>query len=225
MNPTPAVVLVETSEDDSFVAVAQFVGNLLNGDDQKTKLADTPGSRFSAECEKLMAEQKLPDVVARFVGQVETIYSKCSTEDARCCIGVISHLMPKLDESKVLASATALAKAIAAKQDDKAEERLAALVNLYNVCPYTQAQHAVLSAAIEYAKGSRQLAAALLPSIRSRVDEWVKQWKLTDAQVRRFWRQDRGLLACNLACMLGRAAKHFFIRGRLGLIALLVSWH
>lgn len=180
---TAAVHFVETSEEDSFVAVAQFVGKLLDGDDSEGK-ADTPGTRFYAKCEGLMAEGKLHEVVNLFIGQIDLIYEKCAQGDARCCVGVISHLIPKLDEARVLSSATALAKAIAAKSGDKIEDRLSGIINLHNVCTHLDAQHAVMMVALGYAKGSRQLAIALLPSVRSRVDEWIKRWKLSDAQAR-----------------------------------------
>jgi len=174
---------VETSDEDSFVAVAQFVADQLNGG------PDAPpggaGSRFYADCESLMAGGRLADVVARFVGQVDLLFGKCAAEDSRCCINVICHLVPRLEDGKVLPTVTALAKALASKADERAEERLAALVNLYNVCPTAASQHAVLATALEYARGGgRALAAALLPAVRGRAEQWVRAWKLPDAQAR-----------------------------------------
>lgn len=132
-----------------------------------------------------MAEGKLHEVVTLFVGHIDLIYEKCSQAEVRCCVGMISHLVvQKLEDARVLPSATALAEAIASKADDRAEARLSGIINLHNVCTQLGAQHAVMVLALDYAKGGRQLASALLPSVHGRVDDWIQRWKLSDAQAR-----------------------------------------
>jgi hypothetical protein len=67
---------------------------------------------------------------------------------------------------------------------ERAEEKLQALLALYANCPTAASQYVVLLVTVEFAKSSRALAQSLLPSLRGKADEWVKAWKLPDQQAR-----------------------------------------
>ena len=46
--------------------------------DQSTELAETPGSRFAADCGTLIAEGQLPELLSRLLSQSDTLFSKAA---------------------------------------------------------------------------------------------------------------------------------------------------
>lgn len=50
----------------------------LLSQDQSTELAETPGSRFAADCGTLIAEGQLPELLSRLISQSELLFSKAA---------------------------------------------------------------------------------------------------------------------------------------------------
>jgi hypothetical protein len=71
-----------------------------------------------------------------------------------------------------------------AQPQERADEKLQALLCLYANCPTPASQYVVLLVSIEFAKSSRALAQSLLPSLKGKAEEWVKAWKLPEQQAR-----------------------------------------
>lgn len=67
-----------------FAIPTQFIFYVVQ---PKTALAETPGSKFLADCENLAHENKVDELVHRFAAQVDTIYSRCSDKGVRACCG------------------------------------------------------------------------------------------------------------------------------------------
>lgn len=179
--------LVETSEEDSFVAVATFLAGLLNEGQTKTALAETPASLFLNDCEILIREGRVTDFLGRLVSQLDNVYSKCSDKDAECCVNVMIHLVPKAEPAAIPAAATQLARALAVKPEVRGDEKLSALLTLYGVTSVPAAQYPVLLAAIDFAKSSRALAKQLVPALKGRADEWASTWQLPEGQARELY--------------------------------------
>jgi hypothetical protein len=49
-----------------------------NSQDQSTELAETPGSRFAADCGMLIAEGQLPELLSRLLSQSDLVFSKAA---------------------------------------------------------------------------------------------------------------------------------------------------
>lgn len=187
------IQLVETSEEDSFVAVVQHASNLLNEGQAKTALAETPGSRFYNEVVGYVQEQRFDAYLENLIKQIDVIYSKCTEKDAECCINIMVHAISRVPEEKSLQLVQSFAKALAAKSDERADERLASLLNLYSMCSQPQAAYSVLMVIVEYAKKSQKLSVGLGPSVKGRAEELVRNWKLSEDQARALYLTFAGL--------------------------------
>eukprot|EP00798_Chlamydomonas_sp_ICE-L_P011889 gene11889-14993_t len=126
------MVLVETSEEDSFLIVAQHVAELLTGgDEQKSALVESQASMFLDECTTLVADNKLDLYITKVLEHLELVFSKSSDKDCESIANILVHATMRLPEDKAPASIAALSAALTFKLDDRAEERLSALLNLY----------------------------------------------------------------------------------------------
>lgn len=47
-----------------------------------TALADTPGNKFNAECEKLLAAGEYSKLLEQFIGQIDVVFNKVSDKGA-----------------------------------------------------------------------------------------------------------------------------------------------
>ncbi len=54
----------------------------------KTALAETPGSKFAADCRNLLDEGRTDQFIARLVSQVDLIYSKANEKGRQPAAGV-----------------------------------------------------------------------------------------------------------------------------------------
>eukprot|EP00884_Botryococcus_braunii_P022700 jgi/Botrbrau1/9113/Bobra.0305s0017.1 len=169
--------LVETSEDDSFLAVAKRVADLLNEGQERTALAVTPGSKLAAECESLLAEGKSLDLLDLLVKHIDQVLRKLDGKDLECCVDIISHLASRVPLELQPRAVKTLVEALTAQVDNKAESRLQGLVTLHNSLTKASLQYEVLLAALAYAK-SANLASQLAPALPGRVESWIKVWKL-----------------------------------------------
>eukprot|EP00195_Chlamydomonas_chlamydogama_P009753 CAMPEP_0202900434 /NCGR_PEP_ID=MMETSP1392-20130828/11639_1 /ASSEMBLY_ACC=CAM_ASM_000868 /TAXON_ID=225041 /ORGANISM="Chlamydomonas chlamydogama, Strain SAG 11-48b" /LENGTH=420 /DNA_ID=CAMNT_0049586817 /DNA_START=80 /DNA_END=1342 /DNA_ORIENTATION=- len=180
------VQLVET-EEDSFLLVAQHVANLLNEGQAKTALAETPGSRFLDECTDILSEERFADYLKTLSGHLDLVFGKSSEKDAECVANILVHAVPRVPEDKLAETVKVLTAALSSKVDERADERLAALLNLYGVTSGVVVQYPVLLALSEFARKSPKLATNLAVHVRGRVEEWIKSWGLSDAQARELY--------------------------------------
>lgn len=174
-----------TSDEESFVAVADFVATLMNEGQAKTALAENTGSKFLEECTALLAESRFDQYLSKMLLQLDLMFSKSSDKDAECVANVLVHCIQRVPAEKVAPAVQAFAAALVAKVDERAEERLGALLNLYGALQaHHTEQRKVLLAAADYARRGPRLAAMLVPAVRGKSNDWVAQWGLDEAQTR-----------------------------------------
>lgn len=58
----------------------------------RTALADTPGSRLASDCENLLAEGRLGELLNRLVEHIGLIFNKLDGKDMECCADILAHL-------------------------------------------------------------------------------------------------------------------------------------
>ncbi|KAL3136201.1 hypothetical protein ABBQ32_007215 [Trebouxia sp. C0010 RCD-2024] len=191
-----AVHLIETSEEDSYLAVARHISELLNEGEARTALAETPGSRFTQDSEAALAEGRFGDLLNLLVPHFDVLFQKTSGTDLECCVNVISHLVPRLPPHQVRSAAKQVADALISKVDEQAQQRLQGLTELYNVADDAKTQHILLRLAIAYATKAN-LANLLGPVIKNRVEDWIKDWRLTPAESRDLYLDTAALLRTN----------------------------
>lgn len=68
--------------------------------------------------------------------------------------------------------------------DDRPEDRVVALLNLYNATSAPTGQHAVLLSAAEFSRRNPTVSPLLGGAVKGKVDTWVKEWNLSEAQTR-----------------------------------------
>ncbi|GFR42913.1 hypothetical protein Agub_g3912 [Astrephomene gubernaculifera] len=177
--------LVETSDEDSFVSVAQHVSELLNEGQTRTALADTPATVFLNDCQNLVQEQRYGDYVSRMASQIDAVYSKMSEKEAECCVSVMVHAVGRVTAAdQQQKAATTLAEALC-KSDDHAEERLTALMSLYGILAGGQQQLAVLLAAARFAaRNANKCRSAFSAAVRGKAPRLVSDWKLGPQEAR-----------------------------------------
>lgn len=79
---------------------------------ERTVLADTPGSRFATECETLLAETKFAELLELLVGKSDLLFTKLDRGDLECCLDVLAHLVARIPAPELPAAVTALTKAL-----------------------------------------------------------------------------------------------------------------
>lgn len=177
--------LVETSEEDSYLAVAQHFATLLNNGQEQTALVETEGSKLLESCKNLLEENRFAEVVEELVPHLNLIFEKAKRTDVECCINIICHLVAKLPPQQALPVGKKVAAALTLKVEanDKPDLRLQGLAELHNVAEDAATQHAMLLQSISYAKKA-DLANLLAPVIRARAELWIKEWHLSPSQSR-----------------------------------------
>mmetsp|Transcript_708 Transcript_708/g.2091 ORF Transcript_708/g.2091 Transcript_708/m.2091 type:complete len:416 (-) Transcript_708:200-1447(-) len=184
--------LVERAEEDSYTAVSQHVGTLLNeGEAETTELADTPGSQFAADCMTLISEGRLADLLSRLLSKAEVIFSKAQDKDLECCIHVICHLAARVPDAP--AAAESVAQALSAKVDAQQEARLQGLGQLFNVVTDSTLQYHVLLELLKFSKASGQ-AHAMMPIIRANMESWPTDLNLSPQQTRTLYQLSADVL-------------------------------
>ncbi|KAL0032757.1 hypothetical protein WJX79_008396 [Trebouxia sp. C0005] len=191
-----AVHLIETSEEDSYLAVARHISDLLNEGQARTALAETPGSKFIQDSEAALAEGRFGDLLNLLVPHFDVLFQKTTGSDLECCVNVISHLVPRLPPHQVRSAAKQVADALTATVDEQAQQRLGGLTELYNVADDAKTQHMLLQQAIAYATKAN-LANLLGPVIKNRIEEWIKDWRLSPADSRDLYLDTAALLRTN----------------------------
>lgn len=181
------IQLVETSEEDSFVAIVQHISNLLNDGQAKTALAETPGSQFYNECVGYVQDARFDEYLKQLIKHIDLIYSKSSDKDAECCLNIMVHAASRIPEETFLPTVDSFAKALAAKFDDRSEERLASLLNLYSMCSHAKAAYSVLLVVVDFARKTQKLAVGMAPAIKGKAEELVRDWSLTEEQSRNLY--------------------------------------
>ncbi|KAK9834766.1 hypothetical protein WJX74_009855 [Apatococcus lobatus] len=177
--------LVETSEEDSFQAVANFIADLLDEGQGRTALAETSGSKFTEAAKEHLQQAELDKLVSLYVSQLDTLFDKAPERDLESCINIICHLLPRLSESQEASASEEVCKSLTS-QDQHAEQRLHGLIQVLSTCQNPTTQFSLLLQALRYAKQVR-LVGLLVPAIKSKSDEWVKELKLNRSQSRQLF--------------------------------------
>lgn len=164
--------IIETSETDSIVAVAQYVGELIDEGGEEAAPGSS-GSKFAEEAEALYARQQHAQLLELFIAQLDLVLSKSSSDqDLECVLNIVAHLVARIALPEGSAAAKRLAAALAARTDARPEKRLQTLVNLYNVVYDAESKLAVLLEALRYAKAAG-LADVMLPAVRANAEGWA----------------------------------------------------
>ncbi|CAL8466885.1 g6421 [Coccomyxa elongata] len=176
--------LIETSEEDSFLAVARYIGDLLAEGQTYTALADTPGTNFSTKCEALLAAGEYSKLLDQFVAQIELLFNKISDKaDLDCCLDIVVLTVPRIPEGEWASAAAKVTTAVTSQVDSHAEKRLSCLTDLFNAIPDATVQYSVLLDTLSYAKKAN-LVGLLAPVVKASAEEWAKEWKLNVADQR-----------------------------------------
>ncbi|EIE26574.1 hypothetical protein COCSUDRAFT_52386 [Coccomyxa subellipsoidea C-169] len=176
--------LIETSEEDSFLAVARYIGDLLSEGQTYTALADTPGTKFSTECEALLASGDYSKLLEQFVSQLTLIFDKVPDKAALdCCLDIVVLTVPRVPEGEWAAAAAKVTAAFTAEVDRHAEKRLSCLTDLFNAVPDAKVQYTILLETLGYAKKAG-LAGLLAPVVKANAESWAKKWSLNVADRR-----------------------------------------
>ncbi len=67
---------------------------LLATDQERTALADTPGSRFTAKCEALIAEVNFGELLSEFTAHIDLLFKKVTDKGEVGCAYVAVHMLP-----------------------------------------------------------------------------------------------------------------------------------
>mmetsp|Transcript_45349 Transcript_45349/g.116070 ORF Transcript_45349/g.116070 Transcript_45349/m.116070 type:complete len:407 (-) Transcript_45349:103-1323(-) len=174
-----STILIETSEEDSTLAVAELVSQYLDGGKDKTALAETPGSKFLTACSGLLAEARFPELLELFLGNVEPIFSKASGKDLECCLLVICNMLPKLPAEAQVAAVlrTSSAFTAAASANSNKDSCLMALVELYNATFDGRARYTVFVQILKFARES-SLLDEVIPIVKGKAAVFIADWKL-----------------------------------------------
>lgn len=118
---------------------------------------------------------------------MDVLYAKASSDqDLECAINIICHLVPRIPSPGMVESAVLLGQAIATEPKVRADRRLQALVNLYNVILDSQAKLVVLLQTLEFSKASG-LADVMLGVVRAHVDSWPSELSLSPSDERKLY--------------------------------------
>lgn len=67
----------------------------------RTALADTPGSRLASECEVLLAEGNLGGLLDRLGEHINLIFNKLDGKDLECCSDILAHLASRVPPAEL----------------------------------------------------------------------------------------------------------------------------
>ncbi|KAL6781758.1 hypothetical protein ACKKBF_B09335 [Auxenochlorella protothecoides x Auxenochlorella symbiontica] len=188
-----AARLFEITEEDSFLVVATYLGELLDGGEAPAgEQAETPGSRFATESRELYTSDRTAELLDKYVSQLDTVFASAGedTGNLESVLDILCHLVPRTALSspqQVLPAATKLAAALAADGGSHVQVRLQALTTLYNVLESGEARHAVLLRTLGFARATGS-ADVLLPVIRASAATWARDLGLD-------WVRERELLS------------------------------
>ncbi|PSC74383.1 Eukaryotic translation initiation factor 3 subunit M [Micractinium conductrix] len=169
--------LIETSEEEAYVAVAKYIAELRDGQQ----------STFTDECEQLYAAEQHEKLLDKFMSALDAVFAAASSDaDLECCLNMMCHLVPRIPLPAATAAAQRLAAALAASTDSRPDKRLLALVTLYNAAYDAPTKAAVLLQALGYAKAAG-LSDTMLPVIRAHADSWPTELGLDAAGERRLF--------------------------------------
>lgn len=200
-------VLVDTSDEVPIICVARFIGELNQGNQQRTELADSPAKLFVSSCEALMEQGAWTTLLQEMLERSGALFSKAGEADAECSFLVMSNIVSKLPEKEALAAAEAIATKIAGETSNSSL-RLKFLLSLFNMVEYPAGKYTVFTHVLRYAQ-SAQVAELLLPSIK-KVETWVKDWGLSNDESRAVY-----LAVANLCSGQSSASKehlHYLVK-------------
>jgi translation initiation factor 3 subunit M len=179
------IQLVETTEESSFLLVADHVATLLNGEGEATP--DSPGTKLLEACAALLTEENYEGFLALVMPHLGAVFASCSDKDCECVSAILVNAIVLVPAASTAVCACALAAALCDKVDERADERLGALLNLYAITTRPEVQLPVLMAAATYAARSPRTATLMTGVVTSsgmHTETWGKAMGLSDAQAR-----------------------------------------
>lgn len=196
-------VLVETSEEMPIICVARYIGELNQGDQQRTELADSPAKLFVSSCEALMEQGAWNALLAEMLAMSSVLFTKASESDAECCFLVMSSVFSKLPQQEALAAADMIATKISMETTVNNALRLRILQSLFNMMQYPYGKFMAFLQILNFALHT-QMADSLLPAIK-KVEVWVKEWGVGVEESRALY-----LAVANLCGGQPSASKEYF---------------
>lgn len=171
-------LLIQTSEEDPWVASAQYVGSILEKSGESSSAAEAYANSIRAA----YASENLSQVLDLFLAKLQVVYTNTeSDQDLEGFTNVCTHLPPRCENSTQAASQ--LAAALSADPTNRPERRLQGLINLYNTVVEPSSKLHVLLAIMAFAKAS-SLADILLNVVKGSIDSWIKTLDLSNIDQR-----------------------------------------
>lgn len=155
-------------------------------------MAETTGSKFVAECEAALAQQRYDHMLKLLTDKIDIILSKVDDgkgmpttvqqrvhsvqphipppPDLECCINHMCHLISRTPTSPQAASQ--LAAVLVSKTQPHPEARLMGLAELYNVAEQPSVRLSILLHILRYALATNQ-ADAVAPSLSHLLSSWL----------------------------------------------------
>lgn len=171
-------LLIQTSEEDPWIASAHYVGSLLEKSGETSSAAEAYVNSIS----EAYASENLSQVLDLFISKLQVVYANTgSDQDLEGFTNVCTHLPPRCENSTQAASQ--LAAALSADPTNRPERRLQGLINLYNTVLEPASKLHVLLAIMEFAKAS-SLADIMLNVVKGNIDSWITTLGLSSADQR-----------------------------------------
>jgi translation initiation factor 3 subunit M len=171
-------LLIQTSEEDPWVASAQYVGSILEKSGESSSAAEA----YANSIREAYASENLSQVLDLFVSKLQIVYTNTENDqDLEGFTNVCTHLPPRCENSTQAASQ--LAAALSADPTNRPERRLQGLINLYNTVLESSSKLHVLLAIMAFAKAS-SLADILLNVVKGSIDSWISTLELSKVDQR-----------------------------------------
>jgi len=196
-------VLVETSEELPIICVARYIGDLNQGNEQRTELADSPAKLFVSSCEALMEQGAWSALLGEMLSNSSVLFSKASESDVECCFLVMSSVFSKLPQQEALAAAEMIGNKIANETGVNNALRLRLLQSLFNMMQYPYGKFVAFLQIVNFATHA-QMVDSLLPAIK-KTEVWVKEWSVGVEESRALY-----LAVANLCSGQASASKEYF---------------
>lgn len=209
-------LLIQTSEEDPWVASAQYVGSILEKSGESSSAAEA----YANSIREAYASENLSQVLDLFVSKLQIVYTNTENDqDLEGFTNVCTHLPPRCENSTQAASQ--LAAALSADPTNRPERRLQGLINLYNTVLESSSKLHVLLAIMAFAKAS-SLADILLNVVKGSIDSWISTLELSKVDQRTLFvacadslesctRKPKRLLGSRTGCASGRS-RHILLR-------------
>lgn len=168
------VHLVETSEEDIYLAVAQQVAALLD----ELKGETIEGSRIVADCEALVAEGRINEYLVRIAEHLPLLISHTQSKDLETCLNIICHAASRVQPDVQDTTLRWLSSKLSETAEPAGDLRLQAMARLISTANTTATRFVLLLQTVAYAKVCGQ-ADTLAALVKDKVELWTTAWQLS----------------------------------------------